>query len=75
MTSVYRLFKLAKVGQNYSKDHKVLARDLHVVTDSWAERINETSETNGELYEIDTEATKLYHDGKPFRILQPKKNK
>jgi hypothetical protein len=75
MTSVYKLFKLAKVGQNYSKDHKVLVRDLHVVTDKWAERINESSETNGEFYELDTEATKLYQDGKDFRNVQPKTKK
>ena len=75
MTAVYKLFKLAKIGQNYSKDHKVLERDLHVVTEDWAEKTNSSSETNGQFYEIDEVATKLYLDGKDFKNVQPKTKK
>ena len=75
MTSVYRLFKLAKFGQKFTKDHKTLERDLHVVTDKWAEQTNGNSEINGQFYELDTEATKLYHAGEDFKATKEVKAK
>ena len=65
---VYRLHKLARVGNNFTRDVKVnLERDLHVIQNEYAENINAHSEVNGLLYEKDEQATKLYLDGKPFK--------
>jgi hypothetical protein len=65
---VYKLHKLARTGNRFSKDTKVnLERDLHVIQNEYAEAINASSEINGLLYEKDEQATKLYLDKKPFR--------
>lgn len=68
---VYRLYKLARVGNNFTKDVKVnLERDLHVIQNEYAENINVHSEVNGLLYEKDEQATKMYLEGKPFNYVK-----
>jgi len=65
---VYKLHKLARNGNFFTKEVKVrLERDNHVIQNSYAEEINENSEINGLLYEKDEKATILYLSGKPFK--------
>jgi len=66
---VYRLYKLARVsGDKFSAQMgKQLERDLHVITNNYAEQINSNSELNGLMYEKDEKATELYLSGKPFK--------
>ena len=65
---IYTLYKLGRVGENlFSLDYKTKERDLHSVHHDYANSVNETSEISGFYYELDTKATKLYHDKKPFK--------
>jgi len=65
---VYRLHKLARNGNNFTKEVKLkIERDLHVIQNSYADEVNSNSEINGLLYEKDQKATDLYLSGKPFK--------
>lgn len=65
---VYRLYGLARVSNGFTTEIKTgIQRDLHVITNDYANSINENSTINGLLYEKDENATKLYLDGKPFK--------
>jgi len=67
MVNVYRLYKLSKgVGNTFSNEFKKIERDLHVVTNDYAELINRHSTINGLLYEIDEKASELYWKKLPF---------
>jgi hypothetical protein len=67
LVNVYRLYKLSKgVGNTFSDDFKKLERDLHVVTNDYAELINRHSTINGLLYEKDEKASELYWKKQPF---------
>jgi hypothetical protein len=67
LVNVYRLYKLSKgVGNTFSNEFKKLERDLHVVTNDYAELINRHSVINGSLYEIDEKASELYWKKLPF---------
>ncbi len=66
---IYKLYKLGRVEENiFSKDFKTLERDLHAVHHDYAKSINESYETCGFMYELDTKATKLYSENKPYKI-------
>lgn len=68
---VYKLHKLARVGNSFDNTVKVrLERDLHVIQNKYAESINSHSAMNGLLYEKDERATELYLSGKPFKNLK-----
>jgi len=68
---VYKMYKLARSGNGFSTGTKLgLERDLHVIQNDYAERINAQSNINGLLYEKDEKATKLYLDGKPFKSVK-----
>ncbi len=65
---IYKLYKLGRLsGIEFSKEIKVLDRDLHVVHHDYAERINEHANISGLWYEYDSKASKLYWDKKPFK--------
>lgn len=65
---VYKLHKLARVGNHFTKEVIVrLERDNHVIQNAYAEEVNANSEINGLLYEKDEKATALYLSGKPFK--------
>lgn len=65
---VYKLYSLGRMSEKvFSREIKVLNRDLHVITNEWAEHVNTYSEINGLLYEKDEKATKLYYEGLPFK--------
>ena len=68
---VYKMYKLARSGNGFSTETKLgLERDLHVIQNDYAERINAQSNINGLFYEKDEKATKLYLDGKPFKSVK-----
>lgn len=68
---VYRSYKLGRSGNSFSHEFgKRLERDLHVITNDYAESININSANNGLYYEKDEKATKLYLDGKPFKSVK-----
>lgn len=68
---VYKLHKLARNGNFFTKETKVrMERDNHVIQNSYAEDVNANSEINGLLYEKDEKATQLYLSGKPFKNLK-----
>lgn len=68
---VYKLYSLGRMSEKvFSKDIKVLNRDLHVVTNEWAEHVNRYSEINGLFYEKDEKATKLYYEGQHFKAVK-----
>lgn len=65
---VYKLYKLGRLNNTeFTTDHKVLERDLHVITNDWADLVNFNSSKNGLLYIKDENATKLYYQKKPFK--------
>lgn len=64
---VYKLYKLARLeGSKFDVETKKLERDNHVILHDYANKINSQSEINGQLYELDEEATKLHLEGKDF---------
>lgn len=68
---VYKLWKLARTGNGFSIETKVnLERDLHVITNEYADSVNSHSTINGLLYEKDEKATKIYYEGKPFKSVK-----
>lgn len=68
---VYKLYKLGRLNNtSFTTEHKVLERDLHVITNEWAEFTNFNSEKNGLLYVKDENATKLYFQKKPFKAVK-----
>jgi len=68
---VYRLYGLARVGNGFTREVKTgLQRDLHVITNDYAESINSNSNINGLVYEKDHKATELYLSGKPFKNIK-----
>lgn len=65
---VYKLHKLARVGNHFTQEVKVrIERDNHVIQNSYAEEVNANSELNGLFYEKDEKSTELYLSGKPFK--------
>jgi len=65
---VYKLHKLARSGNNFTQEVKLLVeRDNHVIQNSYAEEVNNNSTINGLFYEKDEKATALYLSGKPFK--------
>ncbi len=69
LVGVYRMYKLARISGNLfsAEMGKQLERDLHVITNVYADQTNENSHINGLLYEKDEKATELYLAGKPFK--------
>jgi len=69
---VYRLYRLGREANNKfsSEMGKRLERDLHVITNEYAQNINDHSEMNGIFYEKDEKATELYLSGKPFKSVK-----
>lgn len=65
---VYRLYKLSRGEKDtFTNEFKKVLRDLHVVTHSYAEAVNEHSEKNGLEYSYDEKASNLYWQKKPFK--------
>lgn len=65
---VYRLYKLSRGEKDtFTNEFKKVLRDLHVVTHSYAEAVNEHSEKNGLEYSYDEKASNLYWQKKTFK--------
>lgn len=65
---VYKLYKLGRGADGaFTKEYKTLERDSYAVAHDYADQINYFSSINGQYYELDEKATKLYLEGKPFK--------